>query len=499
MSTTTTYSVTGHDLRALRRRRERGGVGARGRPVAWRSTSSPAACPVSASSARRRWRTTQLRRRWTKPATTPWSAHDRSRHPASGLTGSGQAPVAVAQGVVDLDIAGMTCASCAARIEKKLNKLDGVEASVNYATEKATRPLRPDAGHHRRPAGDRRGHRLRRDAPGATAGRTTGRHGHRPATAHGPRDGTRHGWPAAPAAAGLGRARRAGAAAVDGARRCSSTTGSGWRCPRRRRSSSGARGRSTARPWLNARHGAATMDTLVSIGIAGRLRLVAVGAVPRRRRDARHAHVVRPAARRADAGDRRALPRGRRRRHRLPARRALRRGPRQAPLRRRAAGAARARRQGRRRAAATAPSVRRARSAGSWSATGSSCGRARRSPPTASSSTAPPPWTRRMLTGEPVPVEVGPGDAVIGATVNAGGRLVVRATRVGADTPLAPDRPAGRARRRPARRRCSGWPTGSPAVFVPVVLVARRRAPWSVWLRHRATGRPPRSPPPSPS
>ena len=42
-----------------------------------------------------------------------------------------------------------------------------------------------------------------------------------------------------------------------------------------------------------------------------------------------------------------------------------------------------------------------------------------------------------MLTGEPVPVEVGPGDSVVGATVNAGGRLVVRATRVGADTQLA--------------------------------------------------------------
>ena len=36
-----------------------------------------------------------------------------------------------------------------------------------------------------------------------------------------------------------------------------------------------------------------------------------------------------------------------------------------------------------------------------------------------------------------MPVEVGPGDAVVGATVNAGGRLVVRATRVGADTQLA--------------------------------------------------------------
>jgi P-type Cu+ transporter len=42
-----------------------------------------------------------------------------------------------AQDRVRLEIEGMTCASCAARIERKLNKLDGVEASVNYATEEA--------------------------------------------------------------------------------------------------------------------------------------------------------------------------------------------------------------------------------------------------------------------------------------------------------------------------------------------------------------------------
>ncbi|MEU7865014.1 HAD-IC family P-type ATPase, partial [Nonomuraea sp. NPDC049141] len=42
-----------------------------------------------------------------------------------------------------------------------------------------------------------------------------------------------------------------------------------------------------------------------------------------------------------------------------------------------------------------------------------------------------------MLTGESVPVEVGPGDSVVGATVNAGGRLVVTATRIGGDTQLA--------------------------------------------------------------
>ncbi|MCU1424631.1 MAG: copper-translocating P-type ATPase, partial [Microbacteriaceae bacterium] len=38
---------------------------------------------------------------------------------------------------VDLDIGGMTCASCATRIERKLNRIDGVTATVNYATEKA--------------------------------------------------------------------------------------------------------------------------------------------------------------------------------------------------------------------------------------------------------------------------------------------------------------------------------------------------------------------------
>jgi Cu+-exporting ATPase len=39
--------------------------------------------------------------------------------------------------LVELSIGGMTCASCAMRIEKKLNRIDGVTASVNFATEKA--------------------------------------------------------------------------------------------------------------------------------------------------------------------------------------------------------------------------------------------------------------------------------------------------------------------------------------------------------------------------
>jgi Cu+-exporting ATPase len=74
-----------------------------------------------------------------------------------------------------------------------------------------------------------------------------------------------------------------------------------------------------------------------------------------------------------------------------------------------------------------------------------------------------------MLTGESVPVEVGPGDAVVGATVNAGGRLVVLATSVGADTQLArmaklvEDAQTGKARVQRLADRISG-------VFVPIVI-----------------------------
>src|SRR6476469_8750049 len=46
---------------------------------------------------------------------------------------------------LEMPISGMTCASCANRIERKLNNLDGVEASVNYATEKATVSYDPQA------------------------------------------------------------------------------------------------------------------------------------------------------------------------------------------------------------------------------------------------------------------------------------------------------------------------------------------------------------------
>ena len=75
-----------------------------------------------------------------------------------------------------------------------------------------------------------------------------------------------------------------------------------------------------------------------------------------------------------------------------------------------------------------------------------------------------------LLTGEPVPVEVGPGDPVTGATVNAGGRLVVRATRVGSDTALAQIArlvTAAQSGKAPVQRLADQI----SAVFVPVVLV----------------------------
>ncbi|WP_406248104.1 heavy metal translocating P-type ATPase [Microbacterium sp. M] len=74
-----------------------------------------------------------------------------------------------------------------------------------------------------------------------------------------------------------------------------------------------------------------------------------------------------------------------------------------------------------------------------------------------------------MLTGESVPVEVGEGDAVTGATVNAGGRLVVRTTRVGADTQLAQmaklveDAQSGKADVQRLADKVSG-------IFVPIVI-----------------------------
>ncbi len=49
-------------------------------------------------------------------------------------TDSATHAIPVVDGAITLDVTGMTCASCAARIERKLNQIDGITASVNYAT-----------------------------------------------------------------------------------------------------------------------------------------------------------------------------------------------------------------------------------------------------------------------------------------------------------------------------------------------------------------------------
>ncbi|WP_433712942.1 heavy metal translocating P-type ATPase [Nocardia sp. CA-084685] len=85
-----------------------------------------------------------------------------------------------------------------------------------------------------------------------------------------------------------------------------------------------------------------------------------------------------------------------------------------------------------------------------------------------------------MLTGESVPVEVGPEDAVVGATVNVGGRIVVRANRIGADTQLAQmaklveDAQTGKAQAQRLADRISG-------IFVPIV-IALSVATLGFWL-----------------
>jgi Cu+-exporting ATPase len=85
-----------------------------------------------------------------------------------------------------------------------------------------------------------------------------------------------------------------------------------------------------------------------------------------------------------------------------------------------------------------------------------------------------------MLTGESVPVEVGPDDQVVGATVNVGGRLVVRASRIGSDTQLAQmaklveEAQTGKAQAQRLADKISG-------IFVPIV-IALSVAAMGFWL-----------------
>ncbi|GAA3493974.1 hypothetical protein GCM10019016_010730 [Streptomyces prasinosporus] len=102
-----------------------------------------------------------------------------------------------------------------------------------------------------------------------------------------------------------------------------------------------------------------------------------------------------------------------------------------------------------------------------------------------------------LVTGESEPAEVGPGTIVIGGSVNVGGLLTVRASRVSAPTPDWPASPTWSPRHRRARRGHSASPTRSPESSY------RSYSPWpprsSASGSARAPNRRPRSPPPWPS
>jgi Cu+-exporting ATPase len=325
---------------------------------------------------------------------------------------------------VQLELEGMTCAACAARIERSLNKLEGVEATVNYATEKAA--VSYDDG---RVGFDD----LVRAVEGA---------GYRASLTRTEGTGSRLGLRLA-VAAGL-TVPLAVVAMVpvfrfDGWEWLALVlttpvwAWAGWPFHRA--------------AVANLRHGAATMDTLISLGTTAAYvwSLVALLALQDAEVYFEVAGVVTTlillgrwlearARRRSGAALRALLELG------AKEARILRDGVEVAvPVEELAAGDVFVVRPGEK--LATDGVVLEGRSAVDQS----------------------------MLTGEPVPVDVGPGDEVAGATVNASGRLVVRAMRVGAETALAQiarlvaDAQAGKAPIQRLADRVS-------AVFVPIVI-----------------------------
>ncbi len=343
---------------------------------------------------------------------------------------------------LQLELDGMTCASCATRIERKLNRLDGVEATVNYATERAT--VRHDRS-------------VTLDAL-VGAVESAGYHARAAAAANRPERG-------APRALG----RKLAVAVVLGIpvallAMIPALQLGGWRWV----------AFALATPvvfysgidihratWVNARHLAATMDTLITIGtfaawawstvvLVGGLSadtyfeaaavitaLILLGRYLEARARGRSSEAVRALVElgakeaRVIRGDRELLiPAGQLRVEDIFVVRPGEKVP-------------------------TDGIVEQGESA----------------------------LDQSLLTGESVPVEVVPGETVAGATVNTYGRLVVRATRVGADTALAQIArlvEAAQTGKAPVQRLADRV----SAVFVPVV-IGLAAATLGVWL---ATG-----------
>ncbi|HEX5910015.1 MAG TPA: heavy metal translocating P-type ATPase, partial [Thermoleophilaceae bacterium] len=355
---------------------------------------------------------------------------------------------------LELPITGMTCASCANRVEKQLNTLEGVTATVNYATERATVDFRPDAVD---PS----------DLVGAV--QAAGYDAQLPAAEEDPAS-------AGEEAAADPLLRRLVASAalslpVLAISMVPALQFDNWQWLALNLATPvvlwGAWPFHRA-AWTNLRHGQATMDTLVSVGVlaawlwslyalfigqAGMPDMrMAFDLIPERGEGADHIYLETAAVvttlilagrwlearakRRAGAALTALLELGAKDVEVLDDDGSARRIP-TADL---AVGTRFLVRPGQK--VATDGVVEQGNSA----------------------------LDKSLLTGEPVPVEVGPGDAVVGATVNAGGRLVVRATRVGSDTTLGQiarlvsDAQAGKAPVQRLADRVS-------AVFVPVVFV----------------------------
>ncbi len=386
-------------------------------------------------------------------------------------TGTTAAAVAVELSEVELAVSGMTCASCAHRIERKLNRLEGVRASVNYATEKAT------VAHPATVTTDDLLATVEAAGYAATAPR-------RPDDPDDPDDpDTRDaGDPDAVAEAALAALRRRLVVAsvlalpVVALAMVPPWQFTGWQWV----SLVLATPVVTWAAWpfhraaaLNLRHGASTMDTLVSVGVGAAYlwSLVALTVGDAGRLGMRHGfdltvrrsggldtvyletaaavtafllagrYVEKRSKRRAGAALRALLDLGAKD---VAVLRADADGPERedrVPVAELGVGDRFVVRPGEK--VAADGEVESGRSA----------------------------LDASLVTGEPVPVEVGPGDAVTGGTLNTSGRLVVRATRVGSETQLArmarmvEQAQSGKAQAQRLADRVSAY-------FVPAVIVA---------------------------